>query len=860
MGSTKSKVAPPRPISPKPPLSSNDSHGHTPRDVQDTKEARPSQDLGLASRGRERENGELNGLRQLRASEAYSASPSPTRISRPGSTPQNDPPSVNVLPPQSPPKPRVSNLVVGSAPAMLSSDAPQSASGTSSPRHFRIPSRPHTPLIDSARSPRLHPSRPPSPPPPRRSVEMRREPSMSFKAPPPPVNRAEKPKIASKPTTLSVTEVTTLMPATPRNVEERTSPFNTPPNGLSPEHELPPALPGPRPRQSLDATNIPGHRTFEPPPVHHSVVSRRRDHETNGSARGFITPQVTGDDRSNLPSRQNSVLEPPKPRVASGILMPPPPRPSMDKPRALPPSTAPTVDTSYATPPKRVVSTPTTHSPTPPRTHGRSMTVDRTSHRTPAEFRAPPVSSTSRVEPRASLDLVPASTVVESAHPNLGDYPDSSHSNRRPPVFKQGVKDISAKYDTRVMDICGEYVCTTGLMTRVWNVLDGDVVMSIVHGEGVKMMSMAFKPAGDVSDEGKRLWLGNNIGELMEVDIPSQSVVSTKSNAHTRREIIKIYRHLNEMWTLDDGGTLHLWAPDASGAPTLSNPYQSFRVPKGHTFSMVVVDELWHATGKDLRVFAPTMDGSAQFQILARPLNQPNTGDITSGAVIKSQLDKVYISHADGKVSIYSRRDYSCLGVVNISMYKITSLTAVNQFLWAGFSTGTIYVYDTSVSPWVVKKDWRAYHDIPVIKLSADPSSFWTFERDQVVSLGQDNVLRIWDGLMQDDWMENRMVAEQQDFSDLENIRALVMTWNAGASTPYHLQHSAGDENFFRDLLGSSDCPDILVFGFQELVDLEDKKTTASKLFVFVIEDIADNTQRVSSNPQRKRTILSSSI
>lgn len=74
------------------------------------------------------------------------------------------------------------------------------------------------------------------------------------------------------------------------------------------------------------------------------------------------------------------------------------------------------------------------------------------------------------------------------------------------------------------------------------------------------------------------------------------------------------------------------------------------------------------------------------------------------------------------------------------------------------------------------------------------------------------------------------MVAEQQDFSELETIRALVMTWNAGASTPFHLQHSAGDENFFRDLLQSSDCPDILVFGFQELVDLEDKKTTASKL------------------------------
>ena len=74
------------------------------------------------------------------------------------------------------------------------------------------------------------------------------------------------------------------------------------------------------------------------------------------------------------------------------------------------------------------------------------------------------------------------------------------------------------------------------------------------------------------------------------------------------------------------------------------------------------------------------------------------------------------------------------------------------------------------------------------------------------------------------------MQSQEADFCELNGIKALVMTWNAGASTPYHLQHSDQDQRFFRDLLQSSDSPDILVFGFQELVDLEDKKTTASKL------------------------------
>jgi hypothetical protein len=57
------------------------------------------------------------------------------------------------------------------------------------------------------------------------------------------------------------------------------------------------------------------------------------------------------------------------------------------------------------------------------------------------------------------------------------------------------------------------------------------------------------------------------------------------------------------------------------------------------------------------------------------------------------------------------------------------------------------------------------------------------------------------------------------------------MTWNAGATTPYHLNQAEQDKRFFPDLLTGSNSPDILVFGFQELVDLEDKKTTASTCY-----------------------------
>jgi len=710
----------------------------------------PTSDAHQLIRGRGLEAGENNGLRPPRST--GHPSPSPTRFH-----PQpisSVPPAVTIHAPQSPPKNKKLNLTLSNSSTYLSTDAPLSASsGGSSPRHFRIPSRPNTPLLDSKKSP----NPPPSPPPPRRSGEIRRE--SSFKGAPPPVNRAEKPKISSKSITLSAhtTEATTLAPVP---VRPAISPFSTPPSSEdSPEHEYPgPSLPRNRPWGTPEPPSAPvgGQKTFEPPPVHYSVVSKRKDQEANGLGRSIMSPQVTGDGPPPLPIRPQQTSEKAngRPFPPSSMMPPPPPRASMDRSRA--PAAAVSDDSpTYQTPPKRVFSHPTQQQlQTPPRSHGRSMTVDRTSDRTPAEFRITPNTTVYKPESRPSIDVAPVtSQIKEALSLNPGEYPDTTHSNRRPPCFKQGVHEIATKYDTRIFDVCGEFVCTSGHITRVWSLLDGGNIMTLSHTEGVKIMSVAFKPARDISEEGSRLWLGNNIGELFEVDIPTQNIVASKASAHTRREIIKIYRHLNEMWTLDDGGTLHLWAPDNTGSPSLSNPYQSFRVPKGHTFSFLVGDELWIAAGKDIRIFMPTLDSSTQFQVLQRPLHQASAGEITSGTTIPTHPDRVYLGHVDGKVSIYSRDDYSCLGIINVSVYKITALAGVGSNLWVGFSTGMIYVYDTAQSPWVVRKEWQAHPAHPLISMVIDRSSFWSLDRAQVVSLGQDNMIRPWDGMLQDDWL-----------------------------------------------------------------------------------------------------------
>ncbi|KAK4238727.1 hypothetical protein C8A03DRAFT_14836 [Achaetomium macrosporum] len=753
-------------------------------------------------------------------------SASPTRPVPPPLSPRSaHPPSLTVEPPHSPPK-RGLGMPTGDRPAFVNTDSlVKPSSPATATKQFKIPSRPRTPVLESKRSPRLAPSKPPSPPPPRRSAELRREREVKdvSRPVPPPVNRAEKPLIgAARFSLFSQPSPTT----DARNrAREKASPFSSPSgsSGTAEEEETPPALPT-RPQthpEKLQRTRTfeSAGEPFEPPPVHPSIAARRLERE-GANAGEPASPQHPGEQRPALPARPVSIIDSGR---AVQTASAPPPRP----PR-------PAVNTNYpheVGSQKRVASTPTAHAPpTIPRLNGRSMTmgVDRMSSRTAKDLRVPAAPATP-IESRSSDGQPSGSSRADTSAPMATAYPDTSRTNRSKPYLAKGVHEIATNYDSRVFDVCGGFVCSTGNYTRAWSVQDGELVMSMAMGEGMKGTAVMFKPGENVDEEGKRVWIGNSFGELLEADILSQRITDNKPNAHGRCEIIKIYRHFNELWTLDESGMLHVWGPDDKGVPNLSlGPTQSYRLPKGHVFSMVVGDELWHATGKEIRVFLPTLEGRTQFQVLIRPLVRDSAGEVTSGTLLTSEPDKVFFGHSDGKVSIYSRKDYSCLGVVSVSQYKINSLVGVGRYIWAGFNTGKMSVFDMEQAPWTLKKEWQA-HKNPVIKVVADRSSFYKLDRCQVVSLGADNMLRTWDGLLQDDWLEHEMKRKDTEYCSFEKIKALVLTWNAGASTPHSLRYSESDAAFIRDLLQSSDSPDIIVFGFQELVDLEDKTATAKR-------------------------------
>ncbi|KAH8664150.1 Endonuclease/exonuclease/phosphatase [Xylariales sp. PMI_506] len=855
MGKTRDAQAPPpSPVAP-PPRNPSPTPKPKPPPIPDTRPARSSPAPLEEKKPFPREVPKLSFLLSPKPVGDFAAgtisTPSPV-----SPRPVKPPPAVFVEPPHSPPKGRVADLALGLG-AISSGDGntqlnldpmkPPTTPGSASPKPFRIPSRPHTPVLEPRRSPRLSAtSQPPSPPPPRRSAELKREREARIPSTiPPPVNRAEKPSNRLSQFGLNGNR---LEPAA-FSISAETSPFNSPPG--SPEHEAPPVLPTrpaakPAPPRivSLNRASITP-SPFEPPPVHHAVVNRRID--VNGNVKSPVTSEPLP---PALPSRPQTVTETQPSRVPSSSLMKPPPRP----PR--PNSITPIAAYENGSQPKRVVSNPTTQFAQPPtRTHGRSMTVDRTSERTPIEFREPPKRTGTVVDRSRVTDFQSSGSTAHSAQ-STAVYPDASNINRRPPLAKKGIHELYTKYDSRILDVYGQYVCTSGQLTRVWSGLDGELLMSLAHGEGIKATAVAFKCGLGLDDEATRLWIGNNMGEVMEADIATQSIVGNKSIAHGRNEVVRIFRHFNEMWTLDDTGTLHVWGPDADGLPNLNNsPHQTFRLPRGHTFSMLVDDEIWHATGREIRVFAPTLDGKTQVQVLVRPMIADGAGEVTSGTLLKSQKGKVFFGHADGKISIWSQKDFSCLGVHNASTYKISCLAGVGNQLWTGYNTGKICVYDIEQSPWVVKKDWQA-HENPVIKIIADQTSFYRLDRLQVVTLGGDNMVRTWDGLLQDDYLEDEMKTLETQYCEFEEIKAMVMTWNAGASTPSSLRYSEQDAVFIQNLLQSSDTPEILVFGFQELVDLEDKTATAKRLFKSKKKDAVTDQERMSHQYRDWRDFL----
>ena len=573
---------------------------------------------------------------------------------------------------------------------------------------------------------------------------------------PPPVNRADKPKIPTKPDAIS--HKVNLEPLT--TPVERVSPFSTPPSSdESVSHGSPWATPlnrGTTPPVRVNvATEIHSHSpsrswSAQGRVLENNTISPAKIQRPDARRFGFNTVSAPNEarleDRPNLPPRGpreqriSAVHNPNDQNHTSHNATQRPTRSVSPRHTAKELHSAKNKSSEFLPPPKRV----------PP-----SMISGTSDH-----HRQDVPSMTKSM---GDLDVSSGTgslvtNEIESSKPSpvALEYPDASITNRRPPQCKRGIHEIDIGYDCRHVDICGNYVATAGHLTRAWDLRSGNMVLSLGHLEKeVRVTSMAFRPGAKGTEEGLRLWIGTNHGNLQELDILTNNIVHTKIGAHERREVVKIYRHQASMWTLDDSGKLCVWSGGDTGVPDLQHNPSVQKVPKGHTFSIKIQDNLWLATGKEIRIIRPSAIEGA-ISLVQEPLSQTGVGAITSGAVISGQLDRVYFGHADGKVTIYSTVNFTCLSIVHVSIYKISSLAGAGFHLWAGYNTGMVYVYDTRAQPWTTRKEWLA-HSNPVLSIVTDRSSLWKNGMLRVASLGADNALRMWDGTLEDDWIGSNL-------------------------------------------------------------------------------------------------------
>lgn len=640
------------------------------------------------------------------------------------------PPLVTVDSPSSPPKPpSMSHWPHSSSPAM-------STSGLAVTQHKAPPVPPHrSPKrlssaglgqpMDSQKLISRHSMKPPPRPPAQ---------DTNAKPAPPSVNRAEKPKVPKK---LKPADDTASLEPVGAQRGVSVSPFSTPPSSDDDSRRIQGEAQG-RHYQSLQkhdpvrsTTHKPleyGHGTSKEP-FHPTRPADQITRKADARKQGFSQDLSSNDDRKEYrpglpPRRQTEISSPPIAPKRDAV-------PRLPARQAPAHSRSDSVDQSH---------NQQGLAPTPPQRTGRSEAHSFSRASTQ------PARPISRQDDSANENHVE----IEVNENTTAVYPDSSNINRRPPHLSSRARGFETDYDARLVAVCGDIICSTGRSTRVWDLASGETVMNLYHGEReVKITAMAFKASPKTDGEGTSLWLGTSYGDLQEVDLTARCVSSSRSGMHERREITLIHRYQNSMWTLDDGGRMCVWSGDSSGPPVLQNDPVTHRVPRGQAVSLVVQGDLWLASGKEIRIFRP---GATPFAVLQEPLLQPSIGTITSAAIIDNQRNHVFFGHSDGRVSIYSSNEYTCLSIVGISHHKVVSLAGIGPYLWAGYNTGAIFVYDTETQPWTIKKEWAAHHNSPVLDIAVDRSGLWRSGELQVASIGTDSAVRIWDGSLEEDW------------------------------------------------------------------------------------------------------------
>ena len=355
------------------------------------------------------------------------------------------------------------------------------------------------------------------------------------------------------------------------------------------------------------------------------------------------------------------------------------------------------------------------------------------------------------------------------------DLPDSSRSSRKPPhadFYPYSESHISVPHNG-VYAVAGSIVAVVS--SHAVKLFDLAVSESPLYALDLKDISpdhrsrkptsLAFRNSRTHGDKATLLWVGTKDGHIFEVDIRSAVLVSLKVAAHAHA-VTHIFSTGHMMVTMDDNGKALIFTPDDSQDFVLSSAQpRVVRVADKQEFVKLIAGRLWTSAresssgpanssrGPIVRVYDILTLGSSGRSLLPTE----HVGTVTCGTMLPSKPGYVYLGHEGGTITIWTLEGAQgapeCVDVIKVSMSDILCLAGVNDRLWGGSRAGHISAYDTSQKPWVMTNSWIAHKDVPVTHLSVDPWSITYVGKLCTVSVGRDERMRFWDGLLAVTWI-----------------------------------------------------------------------------------------------------------
>ena len=353
--------------------------------------------------------------------------------------------------------------------------------------------------------------------------------------------------------------------------------------------------------------------------------------------------------------------------------------------------------------------------------------------------------------------------------------PDTSRSSRRPPVLRCHKYDsVQIQTQTHSAIICAAghvYAAATGHHVRVYDLSLSETPILTLDGKDIgikelKATSLEFCPAKTSQDKGRYVWVGTKEGHMHEVDVTTGQLTGSRQSVHLFA-ITRLLRHGNEMISLDDNGKVTIWTPGPTEEDLRLSSAQvrASRISDRQGFVEMIGGKLWTSAreattpgsrGPVVRIYDILVPGSTTRSVL--PIE--HVGTVTSGTILPSHPNHVYLGHEGGFVTMWSTAMGDgipvCEEVMRISNSDVLCLAGVNDRLWVGGRNGTIAVYNVESRPWVMTNNWIAHWNsqspLPLQKIVVDPYSIDKIGRLCVYSVGRDDHVKCWDGLLGEDW------------------------------------------------------------------------------------------------------------